>query len=71
MACAECDRLSTELERLERIYARALGVLRENANDGSTAEYQRLSAATYETRIDADVARIELERHQRTHTKAN
>jgi hypothetical protein len=60
-----------EHERLDRIYTVAFHTMVERSGTTVTAEFVRLKAASDEGRIDADVARLELENHRRRHAKAN
>jgi hypothetical protein len=70
MDCPECDRLTAEYRRLEQEYASAVNLL--NAPIASEVrEYIKLRAAADEARIDAEIARLELEKHKGVHRKAN
>ncbi len=71
MGCGECDRLRAEHERVERAYASAIEVLAARSGISAAVEYTRLRAIADKARIDLEVARLELERHKRIHSKAN
>src|ERR1700733_3386735 len=69
--CPQCTRLTADLDRLERAYAAALGVLTARAHIARGNEYNALRIAADEARIDSEVARLELEQHKRKHAKVN
>lgn len=66
--CLTCEQLTAEFERLERRYAEAKGYLTNIAKTAVADRYNRARMQADEARLEYEVARIELERHQRTHT---
>ena len=68
MRCHECDRLSAEHERLLLSNAMAFRAFRAGtAQPTAVTEYRKLSGAVNEAFIDMEIARTELEQHQRWH----
>jgi hypothetical protein len=63
-------RWSTLFETLEREYATARGWLGELLESPDTARYQQGRRITEDARLNYEVARLELEQHQRTHATA-
>jgi predicted GNAT superfamily acetyltransferase len=63
----ECTRLTTEYERLKRAYGAAVDRLFATGYQATDAEYRKLRTFVEDARIDLEVARLELERHMRTH----
>lgn len=71
MGCMECARLLVEYEVLDGQYASAVNSLAARRETASAPEFTKLRVAADEARLDAELARLELERHQRVHRKAN
>jgi hypothetical protein len=71
MECGQCDRLRLEYERLERAYAAAIDTLTTRSDTAPAAEYIRLRTFADDARLDSEVARLELEKHKRIHSRAN
>jgi hypothetical protein len=71
MDCVYCDQFRSEHERLEQIYANAVNALSARPKKAPLTEYRRLRIAADDARIDAEVARLECEKHQRMHRAAN
>lgn len=70
VACEECARLTAEYNRRNQ----ALTAAREAANAAFEApayQYRRLRAVSNEAWLDAETARLELERHRRGHRQAD
>jgi hypothetical protein len=67
LTCAEYARLETELEAETRKLTRASQALADQAETASRDEYTGLRADADEARIDWELARLILERHQMTH----
>ena len=67
MDCAECERLSTERERLVFLYVVALFNLRAAADASATPDMV-LKMVLDEAKLDLDRAQTELMQHQRSHT---
>jgi len=65
--CTECICLQKEFDRRERAYAHAYGVLTSVSETARAHEYSRLRGIADEARIDSEVARLELEQHQKSH----
>lgn len=70
MECLTCEQLTAEYERAERNSAEARGKLSELRESGDVDKYTRAKALANEAWLESEVAKIILERHQRTHTKA-
>jgi len=66
MACPECVRITIEYESLERTYAAAIENLTARPNARAN-EYQRLRKMADKARLDAEVGRLELEKHLSVH----
>lgn len=71
MDCLTCEQLTAEFERLERKCAAAKGRMSELCDTSDSREYNHAKVQVNDAWLDSEVARIELERHQRTHSKAN
>jgi hypothetical protein len=67
MDCSDCIRLQDEVERRERAYAHAYGVLTSAAETTRASEYARLRGIVSQARIDLEVARMDVERHRSVH----
>ena len=70
-ATASTNRFAAEYQRVQQHYASAVNLLNASISGSEVREYMKLRAAADEARIDAEVARLELEKHQRIHRKAN
>jgi hypothetical protein len=70
MACSVCARLLMQSELLARAHVAAYDAMIA-ASGKPTPEFVKLRTIAYEAHIDAESARLQLERHQRTHAKAN
>ena len=69
MQCDECSRLLAVHERLKGNSAAATQRLQEGAERRITlVEYRRLAAEANEARLEAELARLELEQHKRVHS---
>ena len=71
MKCTECTRLLAEFERLERAYAAAIDALTFMRETAVPSEYPRLRRLASEARLNAEMARLELIKHQWIHSKPN
>jgi hypothetical protein len=67
MDCLTCEQLTAEFERLERHYATARGHLDGFSGISNAELYNRMRRESDDARLEFEVSRIELERHQRTH----
>jgi hypothetical protein len=70
VSCEECIRLRGEHERLNRAYIAAHKAT-DGAYGGTAKEFTRLRTVSNGAWLDAEIARAELERHQREHLKVN
>jgi len=72
MACSECSRLRAERDRLEKVHAAAIQALCGGVGAGAGplpgSEYVRLKIAADDARLDLEVARLEFEQHERSHS---
>jgi hypothetical protein len=66
--CAICQRLETELERMERDHAEKLAALSEYIS--SHPEYRRLRIAEEEARQVLETLQGQIHEHKRTHKRA-
>jgi hypothetical protein len=71
MECTRCQFLRTELDRLERVYAAARGILTANIETTRPTEYNRVRLAAEAARLDLTLAELELEQHTQGHQNAN
>ena len=71
MACELCDRLTTEIAVREQRYAASRGRLASKAEDQGSAAYRKLELDCDDARIDLEMARLELEKHQNEHAWAS
>lgn len=71
VGCAECDALTHALDTFEREYANASGWLNDMQVSQDSVKYMRMRQLADDARVDYEVARIELERHQRAHVKTD
>ena len=68
MQCNECSRLLAVHEQLRGASAAATQRLREAVERQiPVAEYRRIAVEASDARLDAEVARLELEQHRRVH----
>jgi hypothetical protein len=67
MDCLTCEQLAAEFERLERNCTQARDYLTEARQTSGVKLYSLAKVAANEAWLGSEVARIELERHQRTH----
>jgi hypothetical protein len=67
MDCAECVRLTSEYESLERAFAAAISELSSKQESVNVDEYQRLRRIAEDARLDAKVASLALEMHRQIH----
>jgi len=67
MDCSECARLTGEYERLRRVWSAAIDALTTGVHTGASSEYESLRRALEEASREAEIARLELVSHQRTH----
>ena len=67
MDCLTCEQLQAESERLRERYYEARAYLDSIAGTSKLAAYTRARTEANNAWIEAEVARIELDRHQRTH----
>lgn len=65
--CVSCDQLKSKFHRLERDYAAARGYLKDIAATSQIENYSRAKEKADDAGVEYEVAKIELERHQRTH----
>jgi len=70
VACEDCTRLRAEHDFRNRAYITA-HVATDAAHWGLVKEFLRLRVVSNEAWLDAEIARLELERHQRRHRKTN
>ena len=68
MECLTCEQLTAEFERLERNCVASRAYLDEAKGISNVSEYRRAKIETNEAWLEREVSRIELERHQRTHS---
>ena len=68
MDCLTCEQVTAEFERLEQRYSEALRHLTDTRGSAPIGEYKRTKVELNEAWLKYEVARIELERHRRTHT---
>ena len=68
MECPECNRL-TEYQRLQQEYASAVNLFKASMAASEVRDHMELRAAADEARIDAEIARLELEKHKGVHRK--
>jgi hypothetical protein len=71
MDCPECNHVTAEYQRLEQQYAAAINRLYAEIATSVVSEYMKLRAAADQARIDAENARLKLEKHKGIHGKAN
>jgi hypothetical protein len=69
MDCAECEKLKRAFNGLERVYAAARDRLDAVSKSGNAETSSYAHAVLNTIRLDCEVARITLERHQRTHAR--
>ena len=66
MDCLMCERLRSEKDRMELAYSMALNTIRDNPG-GDARQRMLLRAMAQLAKVDMDVARAELLRHQDSH----
>jgi hypothetical protein len=69
-ACAQCERLRRDRDRMELAHRMALNTIRDNPT-GDNRQVMLLRAMAHEAKIDLDAANATLRRHQDGHTTAN
>lgn len=67
MDCAQCDVLRRVFEDLERIYFEARARFSGSSQCPDADKFNKAQQWLNEVRLDYEVARIELERHEHTH----
>jgi hypothetical protein len=67
MACEECDRLSSEFEDRGMAYTVAIQTLTAKASVTPRNEYSKLRIAVEDARLEWEVSRRDLLKHQATH----
>lgn len=67
----ECARLSIGYYRLRTVHLDALNELQTTTSGASVRVYKAAQIKTNEAWLEAEVARLELERHKREHRKGN
>jgi len=65
--CSKCTRREDECERTERIYIAALVAFTKESETASPSEFERLRSQTSEARFNSELARMEFDRHARSH----
>ena len=70
MDCPECEHFARERERRERVCAAAIYALSAKIETSPLSEYRLLRKIADEATRDAEVARLELACHRRTHGDA-
>jgi hypothetical protein len=69
VSCPECHRLLAALDGRKRVYSSAGDWLISIAESGDAANSREMRAASEESRIDVELARLELQRHKREHAQ--
>jgi hypothetical protein len=69
--CTLCQRLESELGRLERLHAEKMGILRTNAGRVRRGEYSLLRIAESDVRLDLESVRVALRQHKGGHGEAH
>lgn len=64
MDCPECDRLTTEYQRLKRLYLIAVEILFATGYDAADAEYAKLKNSVEEARGQSEISAFKLARHK-------
>jgi hypothetical protein len=67
MECTVCQQIAVDLERLERIHAEKLELVRTSISKSHTRDFHRLRAAEGRARGDLDFAMAELNFHIFSH----
>jgi hypothetical protein len=70
MACPECKRLREIYEARRRVYNAARSVMIEASTAGSVSTFSSFKVLADDTRIDSELARLEMARHERHHAQA-
>ena len=68
--CAQCKRPPTAYAEATAEYAQSVGVLLEKADEVSLEEFNGLRIDAADAWIDAEVTRLEVEKHNRRHRLA-
>jgi hypothetical protein len=71
MNCVVCDKLSARLAKREMAYASAREICALIAETTDSRQYRTLRIAADDTRIECELARVELEQHQARHVVEN
>ena len=66
--CVECEWLTSECERLDRVRSAAIEILDAKIDSIVVSEYRRLRRTLDDATMDAQVARMELKFHRRSHS---
>ncbi len=64
--CPQCEALTSALVTAEREYANARGWLGEMEASPDAYDYHRIRRVAEQTRLDYELARLELEQHRQT-----
>lgn len=67
MYCHECSSLAAEHNGLTRVYATARGLLSDHETSDRPALYRMIKRAVEEARLEVELARLTLEKHQNGH----
>jgi len=67
MECTVCQQIEADLERLEKVHAEKLELVRANMSNSHTRDFHRLRATEGKARGDLDFAMAELNLHIRSH----
>jgi hypothetical protein len=67
MNCPLCRRLEAEYHASQHLHVATARVLNERTETATTPEYSRLQVAKSDARIDAELARLQLDRHRLMH----
>jgi hypothetical protein len=70
MRCLECSRLTAEYDRLHLAYKTAFNAMIAGGTVPDS-DFPKLRLSADEARLESELARLELERHQQIHYKAN
>jgi hypothetical protein len=68
--CAECDRLTAECERLQQQNASGQESFNARVQPFAPGEYAELGWPVEEARMEAEIARFELEQNKEIHRRA-
>lgn len=67
MDCLTCEQLTAEFERAQQRYSEARAQLTACNETSNAKTYRAVKEYAEDARMEYEVTRIELERHQRTH----